>query len=92
MLAEKIPGKYTRKKEKLSADELRAMKAMAKQPQPKGFKTFLRAIIKSIADKEQMHDAYCAIQRATEKFFRLTGDYFHAEQQWEDCIKANANQ
>jgi len=81
-----------RTKDRVSSDDLKALKAMLKKPQPKGFKVFLKAVIESITqDDLQPHKAMYGVNHAKAEFFKYTSEWRKALDRFESRIMANAN-
>jgi hypothetical protein len=78
-----------RVKDKLSLEDIKKLKAMLKEPQPQGFKVFLKAAIEAITkadlNPQEVLHAVCDAERA---FFEDTSDYERAFALYRETVKA----
>ena len=78
-----------RVKDKLSPDDLKKLRGMLKEPQPKGFKTFLKAAIASITKTDlDPREVLYAVCDAEAEFFRWTSAYQQAFASYKEQVKA----
>lgn len=80
-----------RTKAQISTDDLKALKAMLKTPQPKGFKVFLKAVIESITqDNMEPFKAMSGVNHARHELFMYSSEWCEALDSFESRMMAKA--